>query len=81
MQKYMAKGRAIIFLVMWNLVSLHAQVSEPNVLHALRVKSGPRLDGRLDEPCWQRAVKIDNFTQRELHEGEPATERTQIAAV
>jgi hypothetical protein len=38
------------------------------------------LDGKLDEPEWELAEKVSNFTQRELNNGEPATELT-IAAV
>ncbi|HDO06745.1 MAG TPA: hypothetical protein ENG85_03590 [Bacteroidetes bacterium] len=39
------------------------------------------MDGRLNEPAWQQARKISNFTQRELHEGRPATERTDVAVL
>lgn len=39
------------------------------------------LDGRLDEKAWQDAVKISNFTQRELNFGEPASERTEVALI
>ncbi|HDL19625.1 MAG TPA: hypothetical protein ENH29_11275 [Bacteroidetes bacterium] len=58
-----------------------AQVSEPSVLHALRTHEKIKLDGRLDELCWQQAEKIANFTQRELNEGEPASEKTEVAVV
>jgi len=78
----LTKIAAIFYLLMlFKAMTLPAQVSEPNVLHALKVSAAPRLDGVLDESCWQRAVKIANFTQRELHEGEPVTERTEIAVV
>lgn len=69
-----------VLLTLKAVISM-AQVSEPNIIYALKVKAAPKLDRRLDEPCWQHAIKISNFTQRELHEGEPATERTEIAAV
>jgi hypothetical protein len=36
------------------------------------------VDGRLDEPAWQRAAPISNFYQRERNEGLPATERTEV---
>jgi hypothetical protein len=45
---------------------------------ALRVEQAPRLDGVLDEPDWQRATVIDNFTQQEPKEGQPASERSEI---
>jgi hypothetical protein len=42
------------------------------------VPRGPVIDGRLDDEVWQRATVISGFTQREPHEGEPATERTEV---
>jgi hypothetical protein len=45
---------------------------------ALRVDQAPKLDGVLDEADWKRAVVIDNFTQQEPNEGQPASERTEI---
>jgi len=46
---------------------------------ALPVKNSPKFDGKLDEPEWQAAQKISNFTQRELDLGQPITERTEVA--
>src|SRR3990170_4548560 len=40
-----------------------------------------RLDGLLDEPAWQRADSITDFTQRDPREGEPASERTVVRLV
>jgi hypothetical protein len=37
-----------------------------------------RLDGRLTEPAWDRAEIITGFTQKELKEGAPATEKTEV---
>lgn len=39
------------------------------------------LDGNLDEAAWRKAPKIDQFTQRELFVGEPASERTEVAVL
>jgi hypothetical protein len=39
------------------------------------------VDGVLSDSCWQKAMKISNFTQRELDEGEVVTEKTSVAAV
>ena len=58
-----------------------AQHSLPDTIHALPITSPITLDGRLNEPAWQQATKISNFTQRELHEGKPATERTEVAVL
>lgn len=37
----------------------------------------PVVDGRLDDAAWQAATPITEFTQRDPHEGQPATERTE----
>ncbi len=75
-------GLSLIF-VLWS--GLFAQATNgrslPDVLEAIKVKKAPKVDGFLNEPCWQRAPKISNFTQRELNEGQPATEKTQVAVV
>jgi len=75
--------RIYIFYILFFFIGhlLFAQTSQPSVMEALRIETPPKLDGHLDDPCWEMAPKIHNFTQRELHEGEPASERTEIAAV
>ena len=42
------------------------------------IKSPIKLDGRLNEPVWESAEPVSNFTQRELVEGDPATEKTEV---
>ncbi len=75
-----------IYFAVWFLMCfvpglLPAQVSEPSTVEAHFTKDKIKLDGMPDEPCWQRAQRIVNFTQRELHNGSPATERTETAVV
>ncbi len=40
-----------------------------------------RIDGVLNETGWEKAEKTGNFTQRELNEGAPATEKTRAAVL
>jgi hypothetical protein len=48
-------------------------------LTAVRLEGdGPTLDGVLDERVWQSVPPIDQFTQQEPAEGEPASERTEL---
>lgn len=61
--------------------NIAAQRSEPDTMHALRTHERMILDGLLDEVCWQRAVHINNFTQRDPMQGEPGTDRTDVAVV
>jgi hypothetical protein len=56
-----------------------AQRSEPSAIAALEIDETVRVDGRLDEEVWSRAMHVSNFTQRELDIGSPATERTEVA--
>jgi len=47
---------------------------------AIAVRAGrgaPAVDGRLDDPVWQAATPITDFTQRDPNEGQPGTERTE----
>ncbi len=59
----------------------NAQRSSPDTLRALAIDSAIHLDGQLDESVWRKASHINNFTQRELNEGEAATEHTEVAVV
>jgi len=45
---------------------------------AVRVDHPPSLNGTLDDPLWQSANPITDFRQREPHEGELATEKTEV---
>jgi len=58
-----------------------AQHSQPDTLKAFYYEGKIKLDGKLDEEGWAKAIPIQNFTQREQNEGEPATEETKIAVV
>ena len=56
----------------------HSEAREQFRVEPQRVEKGPVVDGVLDEAVWQRAAAIDNFTQQEPAEGQPATERTEV---
>ncbi|PYO33850.1 MAG: hypothetical protein DMD74_12605, partial [Gemmatimonadetes bacterium] len=45
---------------------------------ARAVGTPPRIDGRLTDPVWLEATPVTGFVQRELHEGAPVTERTEV---
>lgn len=57
------------------------QVHPNHTISAKYTEAPIALDGRLDEAIWEEAIKISNFTQRELFENQPATERTEVAIV
>jgi len=71
----------LVFILLLLSNNLLGQHSKPDTLTAVFCKEQIKLDGKLDEACWLNAPIIENFTQREQNEGEPATERTKIAVV
>ena len=48
------------------------------VAQAQRITVAPTIDGRLDEAMWHSGTPITDFVQRELNEGVPASERTEV---
>ena len=53
-------------------------VNELFTVEPPRSPQPPVIDGILDEPAWADAAVIEDFTQQEPNEGEPATERTIV---
>src|SRR5881628_2855993 len=45
------------------------------------VVTPPVIDGRLSDPAWLEATPATGFVQRELHEGAPVTERTEVRII
>src|SRR6266481_3485808 len=48
---------------------------------ATSVDHAPKLDGTLNDPLWQSAKPITEFRQREPHEGESPTEKTEVSSL
>ena len=47
-------------------------------LQITRTAVAPVIDGRVDEPLWAQAARIDDLRQIRPHDGDPATERSEI---
>jgi hypothetical protein len=45
------------------------------------VSTPPVIDGRLNDAAWRDVPPITRFIQRELHEGAPVTERTEVRII
>jgi hypothetical protein len=60
-----------------------AAVRERRTLRAepLGAEEAMSVNGRLDEPIWQRAVPAADFRQQEPDNGNSATERTEVRAI
>ena len=50
----------------------------PPETRAVPLQGEIRLDGRLDEAVWQTAPPATDFRQAQPHEGQPATQRTEV---
>ena len=71
-----------IFTIMFLALSAKdsfSQHSSPDSIEALFISARVNFDGNPDEPVWQSAMHISNFTQRESHFGDAASEKTETA--
>ena len=79
-------------VVMRSRIALHAflvlAIALPGLLAgqtptatARVVTAPPVIDGRLNDPAWRDATPVTRFIQRELHEGQPITERTEVRII
>ncbi|HEU5218045.1 MAG TPA: DUF5916 domain-containing protein [Gemmatimonadales bacterium] len=76
----------ILFAVLQGQASVPGVVLRPHAGGADAVAiatraTAPRIDGRLDDPVWERATPAGNFLQRDPEEGSPATERTEVRVI
>ncbi|MBI4888435.1 MAG: carbohydrate binding family 9 domain-containing protein [Acidobacteria bacterium] len=59
------------------VVSIGILAGRPAVT-AARAAEPPRIDGRLDDPIWRGAARLNRFVQQRPAEGAPATEETEV---
>lgn len=53
------------------------EADETAAIRAVRIAEPIRIDGRMDDAAWERALPVTDFTQIDPDEGAPATERTE----
>src|SRR5688500_11713893 len=58
-------------------VQEHATGATPQT-QAVRRTGEIVVDGRLDEPFWQTVPAASGFRQRDPHEGQPSSQRTEL---
>ncbi|HKP77462.1 MAG TPA: DUF5916 domain-containing protein [Longimicrobiaceae bacterium] len=58
-------------------VATHASGATPQMMAVART-GAISIDGRLDEETWRIAQPTTGFRQQDPHEGQPATERTEV---
>ncbi|MFC1651291.1 DUF5916 domain-containing protein [Candidatus Latescibacterota bacterium] len=70
------------FILKYALLALTGIMFASTLAHAqikpTYIEESIRLDGRVTENAWQNAQVIDTFTQQELTEGAPASEKTEV---
>ncbi len=59
----------------------HGDGRVPPQITATYVDQAPDLDGRLDDPAWQGALIVSDFTQVEPEDGTEPSERTEVWVV
>jgi hypothetical protein len=71
---------ALATLVLAGPLAAEQVAPERREVAAVRLAAGEAiaLDGRLDEPAWQRAMPAGEFIQQDPDNGAPATERTEV---
>jgi len=75
--------RTIVLLVVLGstagpLAAQNIHPTTPPVARAVPLQGEIRIDGRLDESVWQSAPAASDFRQNQPHEGQPATQRTEV---
>src|SRR5881396_3338295 len=76
----MAAGFVYLRCSMLAVILLVAATQAPTAT-ARAVATPPVIDGRLTDAVWQDVPPITGFIQRELHEGQPVTERTEVRII
>ena len=54
------------------------EASAHRTIRASRTETPPKIDGKLDDACWQNSAKTGELIQFEPQRGEPATQPTTI---
>src|SRR5258706_7417748 len=81
-----AMPRTIVLLLVLGaiagpLVAQNIHPTTPPVARAVPLQGEIKIDGKLDEPIWQSAPPATDFRQNQPHEGQPATQRTEVRFV
>jgi len=71
---------ALLALLVSRSLSATQGASGP-IARAHVVATPPIIDGRLTDPVWRTVEPVTGFVQRELHEGAPVTERTEVRII
>ena len=70
----------LFWVLFFSLLRLLARdfAPAPSSIQAVIFTKPPRIDGRLDDPAWEKAAQVDQFIQREPQSGQPVSEKTVV---
>jgi len=71
----------LIFFILHSYLPLHADNSGSKTLQAVFIQENVSIDGSLREPFWDNVLPATHFIQKELVEGDPASEKTEVKIV
>ncbi|MCS6885015.1 MAG: DUF5916 domain-containing protein [Acidobacteriota bacterium] len=73
----------LFLLLLYFIPQVQAQIEAASsfTLRARRIDEAIKIDGKLDEPIWSTAERLETFYQREPVEGNPASEKTEVSVV
>ena len=75
MKKNIAVG---VFLTLWMCSVCHPAAPILREIEAVPTDSPPKIDGALNDICWQKAAQSGSFVQYDPLPGEPATQPTKV---
>ena len=67
----------VLLLILLAVVAIRSEAAVKRI-EAVEIDRPPRIDGVLDDECWKKAAKVDDFIQEEPEKGAPPTERTVV---
>ena len=70
----------VLLAVLWapSLIAQNIHPTPPPEVTAVQLREEIHLDGKLDEAVWHTAPIATGFRQNQPHEGQPATQRTEV---
>lgn len=78
--RFAVKLCAVVALIGAGTADFHAQYDSKNIT-AVRTEEAPRIDGKLNEPCWSTAPIANDFIIDRPTPGEPMPFQTEVRVV
>lgn len=72
---------SISLLLMTTLTYAQNSIPDPLNMEATRTEQAPKIDGVLDDACWQTALAATNFTENSPEPGTPSSQKTEVKIV